>query len=107
MVHVQREGRRHHYTVNIPATSISVPLDFAAFGFALYDIWTSPCPLKKKAGLSFVSGANLTFGVGGQITAAASSVTGIGPPVIAGATSAVEATLYASQELAISQCNKE
>jgi RHS repeat-associated protein len=93
--------------VDIALTPVGVALDVAAFGFGTYDVWSSSCPTKKKGAMTFFSALNLGVGVAGQGLAAMSSPSIIVPPIISGLTSSVEATLYTSNELAMSRCDKE
>lgn len=92
---------------NILTTPISVALDVTAFGFSLYDVWTSSCSFKQNIGLSFNSTVNLGVGLGGQGLAVLASPTFVGSAAISVTTSAAEASLFAANELAINKCEKE
>jgi hypothetical protein len=93
--------------VDIALTPVGVALDVAAFGFGTYDVWSSSCSTKKKTGMTFNNIVNLGAGLAGQGLSAFASPTIIGPGIIAGLTSSVEATLYTSNQLAMSRCDKE
>jgi hypothetical protein len=90
--------------VNLPASAVGVPLDVAAFGFGLYDVWSSDCSTRAKIGMSFNTSANLSFGLGGQALSVLASPSLVGPAAISILVSAAEATLYTANELKLSKC---
>ncbi|MBI4301917.1 MAG: hypothetical protein HY664_04880 [Chloroflexi bacterium] len=91
---------------NILVSPVSWSLDFAAFGFGTYDVWSSPCLVKEKGALTFFVFLNLGAGVGGHLLSDLTTESIVGPPIIAGWTSITESALYYSVSSAISRCEK-